>query len=178
MSVIKAPFYMEGRYSKKIRWVDDTDNKCLYSQGRYRTKITAEDLPQYYIKCHSRSFWYSHGYVRTKGVKYIDYSYCKENHLFKDDYIYISYDKPIERVKGRWTDYIGADFFMSGNDIITLLFAIERYSPEVDTEPVWKKIQEKIDYLWEHEQDFVQSVLRWDVKPENAKEYFRIERSV
>ena len=38
--------------------------------------------------------------------------------------------------------------------------------------------QEKIDYLWEHEQNYVQSVLRWDVKPENAKEYFRIERSV
>ena len=37
----------------------------------------------------------------STGSKWGDayYTYLKENHLFKDDYLYISYDKEIEKIK-------------------------------------------------------------------------------
>lgn len=39
------------------------------------------------------------GFVKTSGVKDLYYTYLKENHLFKDDYLYISYYK---KIKGKY----------------------------------------------------------------------------
>ena len=36
------------------------------------------------------------GYIRTSGVVDIGYTYIKENHLFKDDYLYISYKEKLK----------------------------------------------------------------------------------
>ena len=36
------------------------------------------------------------GYVKMVGIVDMKYTYCKENHLFKDDYLYISYKEPLK----------------------------------------------------------------------------------
>ena len=88
---IKAFVYTCGKFGKNLRETLDKDNKFLYSGGIYPTKIQEKDLPEFYCKIHSRSIWYMQGYIKTADVKYIEYSYVDENHMFKDDFIYISY---------------------------------------------------------------------------------------
>ena len=73
-----------------------SEDRYLYSFGQYPTKITAEMLPEDYLQIRSRSIWYMTGYLRTSGIVDIKYRWSKWNHLFKDDYLYLSYDKPIE----------------------------------------------------------------------------------
>ncbi len=160
MKKIKAFFYTKGHFGKRIREILDTENKFLYSRGIYPTKILETDLPEYYCKIHSRSIWYMEGFVRTAGVKYIEYSFIDENHLFKDDYIYISYSKPIRFETNPWghLDYLDYDICISGNDIIPLLFFIEKYSPDVETSHVRQKILKKYQLYREHyPEDFKRS---------------------
>lgn len=92
---ITAEFYTRGKFGKRLRETLDTGNPFLYSKGRYPTKITSEDLPEDYIEIHSRSIWYMTGYLKTSGIVDIGYTWIKENHLFKDDYIYISYKEKL-----------------------------------------------------------------------------------
>lgn len=155
MKRIHAFVYTQGRFGKGYRETLDTDNPFLYSGGYNRTKITAEDLPEFYCPIHSRSIWYMDGFVRTEGVKYVDYTFIDENHLFKDDYIYISYSKPIRTVSNSWgtTDMADYDVAISGNDIVPILLYIEKYSPDVDTSHVREKILEKVKLYREHYPD-------------------------
>ena len=166
---LASPVYTLGRYTKDYRVTDDTDSGTLYSHGRYKTKIKPEDLPDDYIKCHARVFWYMFGYVKTSGVKYVAYTYCKENHVFKDDYLYISYDEPLVPIFSNWgkhdhiVDYTAGDkrsICIDGNNIVRLILAIEKYSPDVDTTEVRRLIDEKIEYLMKYESDYYMSCFR------------------
>lgn len=47
---INSFIYTYGKFGKGFREILDTENKFLYSHGRYPTKIVAEDLPEDYIK--------------------------------------------------------------------------------------------------------------------------------
>lgn len=128
MKKINADWYSKGKLDRKTWRPTDEKNKFLYSKGFYPTKIKEEDLSKDYIKIRSRTIWYMTGFVKTSGVKDLYYTYLKENHLFKDDYLYISYDKKIEKIKGKYgNDEVRYfDFFISGGDIIKVLFAIEK----------------------------------------------------
>lgn len=99
---IGANVYTQGKFGKGLREIVDTDNPLLYSDGRYPTKLTAADLPEDYIKIHSRVIWYMKGYLRTSGIVDMMYRWVRENHLFKDDYIYISYHGPLKEVTSHW----------------------------------------------------------------------------
>lgn len=162
MRRFNSPVYILGKFGHGYRETVDTDTGTLYSHGQYKTKITVSELPDYYIKCHSRVFWYMYGYVKTAGVKYVAYTYHKENHVFKDDYLYISYDKPLEPVYSTWgnprfiLDYSNG-IRICGNDIIRLILAIEKYSPDVDTSEARRLIDEKIEYLMKCETDYYYS---------------------
>ena len=96
---IGANVYTQGKFGKGLREIVDTDNPLLYSDGIYPTKLTAADLPEDYIKIHSRVIWYMKGYLRTSGIVDMMYRWVRENHLFKDDYIYISYHGPLRILK-------------------------------------------------------------------------------
>jgi len=139
--------YTCGKFGKGFRETLDTQNEYLYSHGRYPTKIKAEDLPSDYIKIHSRVIWYMRGFLKTSGIVDIGYRYCKENHLFKDDYIYISYKEKLRKEKNRWglEDYVNYDVCVCGNDIIPIALAAEKNSG-VDISEVKKLIEEK--RLW------------------------------
>ena len=152
MKKINAFIYTKGHFGKRIRETLDTNNHYLYSGGIHPTKIKESDLPEYYCKIHSRAIWYMEGFVRTADVKYIDYSFVDENHLFKDDYIYISYNKPIRTVTNYYgyTDYFDYDVCICGSDIIPILFFIEKYSPKVKTSYVREKIVQKFHLYRDH----------------------------
>ena len=64
--------------------------------GHYPTKIKKEDLPEDFVEFHSRSIWYMYGYLKTSDVIDVGYKPFKINHLFKDDYIYISYKEKLK----------------------------------------------------------------------------------
>ena len=149
--------YTEGKFGEKYREILDTNNKYLYSQGRYHTKIKKEDLTEDYIKFKSRAIWYMTGYIRTSGVVDIGYTYIKENHLFKDDYLYISYKEKLkfEENKLGTLQYVNYDMSICGNSIIPILLAIEVNS-NVDINIVKEKIYEKVEwYKNNYKEDYI-----------------------
>lgn len=147
MKRIKALCYTKGHYGKGFREIIDTNNENLYSMGRYPTKIKVEDLPEDYIKFQSRVIWYMTGYLKASGVVDIDYKAMKINHLFKDDYLYISYNEKLKVEKG-WLgldEIVNYDVCICGNDIIPILLAIKKYS-NIDINKVKMKINDKLDW--------------------------------
>jgi hypothetical protein len=154
MEKLNSNWYTKGKLDRKTRRPTDQENEFLYSRGMYLTKIKEEDLPSDYIKFKSRSIWYMTGYLKTSGVKDLYYTYIKENHLFKDDFLYISYDKKIEKIKDEYgyEEIRYFDFFICGNDIIDVLFAIEKNS-NIDTTKIRNKIEEKFEWWKKNEVD-------------------------
>ncbi len=154
---LRSNWYTEGKFGEKYREILDTNNKYLYSQGRYHTKIKKEDLTEDYIKFKSRAIWYMTGYIRTSGVVDIGYTYIKENHLFKDDYLYISYKEKLkfEENKLGTLQYVNYDMSICGNSIIPILLAIEVNS-NVDINIVKEKIYEKVEwYKNNYKEDYI-----------------------
>ncbi len=155
---LNSPVYVLGKIHGP-GYCEDTKSGTLYSKGRYKTSIKESDLPDTYIKCHARVFHYAYGYIKTDGVKDIAYTYMKENHVFKDDYLYLSYDEPLKPVYSRWGNIYDYEngICLDGNDIIRVLLAVEKNSPNVDTSQVRKLIDEKIEYLRTYEQPYYES---------------------
>ena len=159
MRSINADWYSIGRIDRKTWRPTDEENVYLYSLGWHPTKIKENELPKDYIKFRSKTIWYLIGFVRTSGVKDLYYTYIKENHLFKDDYLYISYDRKIEKIKDEY-GYEEIRYFnvsISGWDSIKVLLAIEKNS-KIDTTEIKNKIQEKFEWWKENEkEDYVRS---------------------
>ena len=160
---VKAAFYTKGKFGIGIRGFEDTNNPFLYSQGMYPTKITEDDLPEYYIPIHARVIRYMQGFLKTSGIVDMDYSYCKENHLFKDDYIFISYSEKLRWEPGPWgfPECINYDVCVDGNDIIEIVLAAEKYSG-FDTTEVRRKIEEKRVWLRDNESHYYESAVGED----------------
>ncbi len=148
---IKSPLYTEGKYGKRYRETVDEDNMYLYSKGMYPTKITKEDLPEYYINIIDRMHWYLRGYIKTAGIIDMKYEPSKVNHLFKDDRLYISYKEPLRKeeiVKGFW-DYVNDDVRLSGSDIVLVISAAEKYSG-YDILEIRKQLADKLTWFKEN----------------------------
>ena len=154
MKKINADWYSKGKIDRKTWRPTDEKNEYLYSLGWHPTKIKKEDLPKDYIEFRSKTIWYLTGFVRTSGVKDLYYTYIKENYLFKDDYLYISYDRKIQEIKDEY-GYDEIRYFnvsISGWDSIKVLLAIEENS-KIDTTEIRNKIQEKFEWWKENEQE-------------------------
>lgn len=154
MKKINSYWYSKGKFDRKTWRPIDEKNEYLYSLGWHLTKIKEKDLPKDYIKFRSKTIWYLTGFVKTSGVKDLYYEYVKENHLFKDDYLYISYDRKIEETKDEF-GYEAIRYFdvsISGWDSINVLLAIEKNS-NIDTTKVRNKIKEKFEWWKENEQE-------------------------
>lgn len=154
MKKIKALYYTKGRFGKRAREIVDADNENLYSMGQYPTQIKKEDLPKDYIEFKSRVIWYMTGYLKTSDVKDVYYIYVKQNHLFKDDYLYISFN---DKLKIEKTDYgtencNNYDICVCGGDIIPILFEIEKNS-KIDTTIARNKITEKFEWWKKNEKE-------------------------
>ena len=154
MVKLNSNLYTKGKVDRKTWRAIDKENEFLYSDGIYPTKITEKDLSKDYAKFSSRSIFYRTGFVKTSEVKDVYYTYVKENHLFKDDILYISYDKKIKEVKDEfgYEEVRYFDIFISGGNIIDVLFAIEKNS-DVDTTTARNKIKEKFEWWKENEKE-------------------------
>ena len=157
---IKSYLYTQGKFGKGFRETVDIDNKFLYSKGKYKTKITADDLPEDYIKIHSRVIWYMEGYLKTSGIVDMQYRWVKITHFFKDDSLYISYKHKLEEKKDKWgfIDYVDYDVCICGNDIPHIILAAEKYS-NFDACKVKPQIEDKrIGLRDNHPYDYDQCV--------------------
>lgn len=154
MKKLKSNIYTKGKFNKLFIETTDTNNEFLYSYGKYPTKIRKEDLTDDYVEFRSRVTWYMIGYIKTSGVVDIKYKATKMNHLFKDDYLYISYKEQLreEVVWNDYIDYVNYDVCVCGNSIIPILLSIEKFS-NVDTSQVRKQIIDKFDWWKENCRD-------------------------
>ena len=143
MKKIKAKVYTEGRIAHlPLRYIQDPEG-YLFSEARYRTKILAKDLPEWFISCY---IYKSNGYLSAKGVLYLEYkpNYSFTNHLYKDDLLFISYNKPLVPIVTtlglKWFE--GYDHILSGACICQYIEAVEKYSA-LDVSEIRKELQRK-----------------------------------
>ena len=155
------------------------DNNCLFSDrknGDYRTKVKPEDLPENYLH-----YWdgLRSNYIRTEGVVDIFYQPVLENHLFKDDSLYISYKEKIKILKeekhiSTWytLDDKTYDSVIYGTDIVNFLVYINKYS-NYDIEPIKDQIwNEKMLWLKDNETEMFNDYVK---NRENFESWFTKE---
>ncbi len=107
----------------------------LFSGNSFKhpTKLTAADLPEDYLLLTN---YKKHGYIRTSGVKDLLYHPSLfHNHTFKDDFLYISYSEPLGEYDHN-TTFDKCDEYIFGNDIVNFIFAVEKWSPEIDVQKI------------------------------------------
>ena len=155
---------------------EELEDNCLYANLRNPTKITPEDLPEWFVK---GRFYKNHGFISAKGV--VDLVYKPNmwiNHMFRDDSLYISYNKPIveyeEESFGRMrTEYKDYDYVIDGTYAIDFVAAVKKYS-DFDTSAIEQAILDKVDYYVEkfpdeHESENAEEIKAW------IKKKFEIE---
>lgn len=137
--------FKQHLYSHRTHLIDrDKDyirdpNGFLFADGRYKTKLLPEDLPPFYIEVY---LWHDTCYLDALHVKDIIYRpNFHTNHLFKDDALLISYDKPIENSEfllhaKNW------DFVMFGSSIPGFVKAVKEFS-HLNTSDIEKEILRK-----------------------------------
>lgn len=150
MKRINSRFYT----TEKIKYMNDglkiIDNDgYLFSQGIYPTKLKEEDLPEYFIE---GQYFRKHGFLSALGVKDLKYvPNMNVNHMFKDDFLYISYEKPIiESKKSNLLDrFENYDTYIWGWNIIEFLKGVEKYS-DYDISKIREEIERKRKHFKEN----------------------------
>lgn len=142
---IVSTLYMESRIlHNPLREEKDPDGH-LFADGRYRTKIFASDLPDFFVY---GCLYKRHGFISAAGVKHLLYvpNYIF-NHRHKYDSLYISYDEPIRPVAGDHgvTLYDGCKHAVGGPLILDFVNAAAKYSG-YDVADILKEIQRKSDW--------------------------------
>lgn len=150
MSRIRAQLYMETHRVRHDRRtvLEPHPDGFLYSGGKYPTKIKAEDLPEWFVHGY---IYKSYGFISARGVKHLLYipNYSVENHLFKYDNLFISYDKEIKPVKleNGFEWYTGYDHVLDGSIISPFIEAVAKYS-DYDTTEIQIMLNHKRDYFY------------------------------
>lgn len=149
---IKAPFYTIEEASVRSCFQDTRlPNGWLYANGRNRTKITAEDLPEHYIPMTVSKV---DGYISVNGIVDIIYrSNYHINHMHKDDLLYISYTTPIKKEPRVYNahddfDYYNYDALLWGANIIDFIEAVRKYN-SYDIEPIAAEVIKKEKFFIE-----------------------------
>ena len=142
---IVSTLYMESRIlHNPLREEKDPDGH-LFADGRYRTKIFASDLPEFFVYGY---LYKRHGFISAASVKHLLYvSNYIFNHRHKYDSLYISYDEPIRpvAVDHGVTLYDGCKHAVGGPLILDFVNAAAKYSG-YDVADILKEIQRKSDW--------------------------------
>lgn len=144
----KATLYMKSPIGKRYREDNPDPEGHLLAFGRYRTKIYPQDLPDWYVGGY---MYKRHGYMSAKGVKYLLYKpNYSTKHLFKDDLLFISYDKEITATKDETgsTMYEGYEHVLSGAVIVEFVATAAKYSG-YDIETIKSEIEKKKEWYYE-----------------------------
>lgn len=143
---IASTLYMESRILHRPLRIETDPDGHLFSDGRYRTKIYASDLPEHFIYGY---LYKRHGFISAAGVKHLlyvpDYIF---NHRHKYDTLYISYDEPIRQDAGDHglKLYDGYKHAVSGALIIDFVDAAEKYSG-YDVSDIRRELKRKSDWF-------------------------------
>lgn len=144
---INAPFYTETRLGISSLFHDTRlPNGWLYANGRNRTKIKSEDLPESYRPL---MVYKVDGYLRIDGIKDIVYKPNYHiNHMHKDDFLYISYSTPIKSEIDQFghTRYYDYDVLLWGGNVTHFIRAI-RERGTYDIEPIASEVTKKEIYF-------------------------------
>ena len=116
----------------------------------YATHITKEDLPESFIQT---IYYMRHGWIDTANVSDLYYRGDPlPNHWLKDSMLYITYDgKKLNRDDGFWN--YKADDFLWGYDILRFVFAVEKYSPQIDLTDIKQGIIDSYNLYADHENE-------------------------
>lgn len=142
---IASTLYMESRILHRPLRIETDPDGHLFSDGRYRTRIYASDLPEYFVYGY---LYKRHGFISAAGVRHLlyvpDYTF---NHRHKYDTLYISYDEPIRQDAGDHglKIYDGYRHAVSGPLIIDFVNAAEKYSG-YDVSDIRGEIRRKSDW--------------------------------
>ena len=134
---------MDLQYDKFVYTHNEIPEGYLYSgwgTGR-KTKIKSDDLPESFVYLGN---YKKHGYLQTAGVTDIAYKPSPfHNHTFKDDFLYLSYNGEVV-LKGVWEKSI-YDEYVFGNDIVDVIFSIEKFNPDLKekTDAIKKRMVEQ-----------------------------------
>ena len=98
------------------------------------------------------------GFLKTSGVVDIQYKMAKLNHLFKDDYVFISYKEKLKVEEDRFgfIDYVNYDACFCRPDILDIAHAVEKYS-HLNISHIRKGMKEKVLWLKKNEPDFYET---------------------
>ena len=137
--------YLTTHRNPKTHQFETDPEGYLFAKGLYRTKIRAKDLPEWYVQ---GQIHHQTGYISAKGIRHLLYkpSYAMP-HLHKDDFLFVSYDQPIEQdqedVNGIW--YHGYDQILYDGMIIPFLKAAKKYS-NYDISEIMDEVRKKEDW--------------------------------
>lgn len=135
------------------------------TQGRL-VQLSEEDIPEWYSYVRVNRIF---GYLDAKHVKYLVYSpnYII-NHIYKDDYLYVSYKTPIvinteyyestpmydykvpEPQEKRQYVYTGYQHLIWGPDIVTFAKAVKQYGSIADIDDILARMEDKPGWFREH----------------------------
>ena len=118
------------------------ENNYLFAKGIYKTKILEDDLPNYFVKLY---FGLKNNYISVKDIKDILYepNYFTE-HMYKDDFLYISYDKPIIKNKTN-NHYMNYEIFIYGIAIDSFI-KIVKESNTYDVKSIENELNRKREW--------------------------------
>ena len=146
MKQLRSKLYTTGKIQHlPLRYVTDPDS-FLFAEARYKTRILESDLPEWYISCY---IYHSTGFLSAKGVKHLANkpNYAFTNHLYKDDLLFISFEKPLIPIKTQngspWYD--GYDHILSGSSIYSYVEAVEKYS-SLDVSNILNELHKKREW--------------------------------
>lgn len=144
----KAPLYMRSPIGRRFQEPNPDPAGHLLAYGRYPTKIYPMDLPEWYVGGY---MYKRHGFMSAKGVKHLFYkpNYVFD-HLYKDDTLFISYDKEITLIETddgfKW--YEGYDYCLSGSIIVDFVDAAEKFSG-LDVSNIREELEKKRVWYYE-----------------------------
>lgn len=118
----------------------------LFAGGIYPSNVTEADLPDTFVELLIRG---EKSYLNAAGVKDLRYkpNYFSDNHLFKDDFLYISYSEPLKEVKDKtgYTHIDEYDRLLWGYSIVSFVeavkektdFPVDNILEEIHKKQIW-----------------------------------------
>ena len=117
----------------------EAETPYLYSwnSGR-KTKLTAEDLPEWFLENYSSRYWY-YDLSGVKDVAYIGSPF--DNHINKDSRIYLSYDGKHPKNKDQSPkDKKDWEVDTWRASLVKVILGLEKYSPGLKLNPIKAQI--------------------------------------
>ena len=133
------------RVGNVVKSVENEDG-TLYS-GWYKTKICADDLPDWYIY---GIYYKRRGFMSAKGI--VDMVYCHNRYcdsFLRDDILLVSYKEKIvlkENGASVYDNFINYDETICGDTIINIIRAAREYS-DYDIGDLMNSLQEQRNWL-------------------------------